>query len=265
MISPYNSNSRLNCSKKTSVNGIASMQNSLRRYFVALFSVAATTLIASAPAHATAIYTYHAPITYWADSTGLNRQVYAGLDGSGFQFEFETAAPLINVGCGSIYCQQDDVRAQVLSWHYSGGSAFMKLGSDIGGTLTGLLLNTDATGNILNDRFYLNGPVVIPGLEAYNSSLTQAHDGYDQQVLYSDYARFYLCLSPVYCLYPTLAEGMSNMRNSGSWTMTTALNTAPTVGPVSPSAIPEPESYALLLAGLGLMGVGARRRKPIAA
>lgn len=48
-------------------------------------------------------------------------------------------------------------------------------------------------------------------------------------------------------------------------TMDSALNSQVTISNLQVAAVPEPESYALMLAGLGMMGVVARRRKQNAA
>lgn len=209
-------------------------------------------------AQASVVYTYTAPITSWYDATGHNWQLYAGLN-SALKFEFTVAAALTNISCGPNLCQTN-ITSQVLSWHYHGGSDFMNLGSDVGGTLSGITVNTDANGNILRDTFYVNGPTVIAGLEGYDSSFTEAHDGYDQQSLFSTYARFVTYGYLYTPIYGGLSEGMSNTAGAGSWTMATVADaTAPGNG------VPEPGALALAmvaLAGLGssrLRGALARR------
>jgi hypothetical protein len=212
----------------------------------------------SAPALALTTYTYTAPWSYWANSWGSsNWASYAALT-QGLTFEFTTSAPLISVGCGTnsynISCQSD-LATQVESWHYNGGSSFLKLGSDVADSvLTGLFLSTDANGNILNDRFYLNGPVVIPSLVNETSTLSEAHDGYDQQLLQSTYLRQYSTGMHSEPLYASLSEGMSNGRGAGQWSVSN------TSDPIV-SAVPEPETYALMLLGVGLIGTIARRQK----
>ena len=211
---------------------------------------------ACAPALALTTYTYTAPITYWANSWGAaNWASYAALDGSGISFEFTTTAPLTSVGCLGVNCDSVDTLAQVTSWRYHGGSSFLNLSSSTVGTLSGLFLSTDATGAIINngtDRFYVNGPVTITGLEAYHSTLSEAHSIYDQQVMASDYMRQYSTGIYSNPLYASLSEGMSNNRGAGSWSWVTSA--APIV-----SAVPEPESWMLMLVGLGAVGTLARR------
>lgn len=198
-------------------------------------------------------YTYTAPITSWYDATGHNWQLYAGLN-SDLRFEFTTATPLVDVNCGPNQCQTN-ILPRVLSWRYNGGSPFMNLSSSTHGTLTGLTVNTDANGNILADRFYVNGTTVIPGLEDYDSSFTQAHDGYDQQVLYSTYARF-VTYGYLYApIYGGLAEGMSNTHGAGSWSMRVDQ------GPGPQNQIPEPATWTIVLAGLAGLTIMMRRHR----
>lgn len=212
-------------------------------FYRGTLSALAALLVSTAVQAGPMTYTYTAPITSWYDATGHNWALYAGLD-SLVKFEFTTASALINLGGANL--STVNVMPQILSWRYHGGSAFMNLDSDISGTLTGLNLNTDANGQVLNHQFYVNGSVVIPGLEAYVSSFTEASDGYDQQVLYSTYARFVTYGYMYAPIYGGLAEGMSNTRGSGQWTVT---------------AVPEPETYAMMLAGLALVGLGVSRRR----
>jgi hypothetical protein len=219
----------------------------------ALFSL--TLLITTASSSfAVPTYTYTAPITWWANSWGsANWASYAALDGSNIKFEFTTAAPLTDFGCSHSYSCQNNLSSQVLSWRYHGGSSFLNIGSDIAGSvLSGLFLNVDSNGNIINDRFYVSGPVVIPTLENEVSILIQAHDGYDQQLMQSSYLRQYSTGIYSQPLYASLSEGMSNMHGAGSWAFADVQNSAA-------SNLPEPSG--LVLIGLGLLGLIASRRR----
>ncbi len=67
--------------------------------------------------------------------------------------------------------------------------------------------------------------------------------------------------SPFFTASPVLSPGFYDLRVSGTLTGTSglygvAVNFSPAAAP-----IPEPETYAMMLAGLGLMGFVARRRK----
>ncbi len=204
-------------------------------------------------------YTYTAPITSWINSYGIGAWgLYGGLDGSGIRFDFTVDAPLLNIGCGTgpyhISCQTN-VIPEVLSWRYHGGSAFMNTGSDLGGHLTGLLMSTDGAGQVTNARFYLNGAVVIPALPAETSYITEAMDGYDQQQLFSSYLRQYTTGIHGEPLYASLAEGFSNQRGAGTWTM------APAVGIDPGNGVPEPRNLALMLAAVGVLGWTSRAKK----
>ncbi|MCV2369822.1 PEP-CTERM sorting domain-containing protein [Roseateles oligotrophus] len=216
-----------------------------------LLGAMALTFVTLMPAQASVTYTYKAPITYWANSWGsANWAHYGGLDGSGIEFEFTVAGPLINAGCGAgpvhVGCNAN-LLPDVLSWKYHGGSAFMNTGSALGGHLTGLALSTGNSGEVTMARFYLDGAVVIPTLEPYTSTLTEAFDGYDQQLLASNYLRQYSTGIHSEPLYASLSEGFSNMRGAGSWRVTSGASGGG-------NNIPEPTSLLLVLAGIGMIG-----------
>lgn len=62
--------------------------------------------------------------------------------------------------------------------------------------------------------------------------------------------------------YGSMAALKSALAIGGNWTTVAASNTLPIVADVlAVTAVPEPESYALLLAGLGVVGAVARRRQ----
>lgn len=221
-----------------------------------LATLGATFLTISAHA-GIATYTYTAPIGGPFNNTGVGSfALYGALDGSGIKFDFTVAAPLVSKGCAgasyNVNCNAN-VLGQVLSWHYHGGNSFMNTGSDLGGTLTGLALSTLANGQVQDGRFYLNGPVVIPTLEAFTSSIAEAHDGYDQANLFSNYLRQYSTGIHSEPLYTGLSEGFRNTAGSGHWTMTEAVTQ-------TSNDVPEPQTFILVLAALALVGATTRRK-----
>ena len=73
--------------------------------------------------------------------------------------------------------------------------------------------------------------------------------------------QFFPTGSPFFTSSPILSPGAYDLRISGTLTATSGLHgVAINFSPTTP--IPEPETYAMMLAGLGLMGFVARRRKP---
>src|SRR3989304_3847731 len=68
--------------------------------------------------------------------------------------------------------------------------------------------------------------------------------------------------SPYFSGSPILSPGAYDLRISGTLTATSGLHgVAINFNPTTTAPIPEPETYAMMLAGLGLMGFVARRRK----
>jgi PEP-CTERM motif len=202
--------------------------------------------VAATPAHALATYTYTAPVfNNWYDGNGRGFALYAGLDGSGIQLQFTTAAPLVNVGNAF---DTADVTSQVLTWSYHGGSPILNQSSATTGALS-VQLTTNPDGSVFYSKFYVNGPVVIPTLEAYSSSMTVGHDAnYDQQTLNSNYHRVYGRDLRGNELLAPLGEYMSTPVGEGSWSMTVT------------SPVPEPGSLGLAGTGLVAMAAWLRRR-----
>jgi len=62
---------------------------------------------------------------------------------------------------------------------------------------------------------------------------------------------------------PTLAPGAYDLRVSGTLTATSGFYSGSVNFNSTTAPIPEPETYAMMLAGLGLMGFVARRRKQV--
>jgi len=228
--------------------------NRLRRILMRTGAIFTTLAALSAPALALTTYTYTAPWTYWANSWGAAWwPSYADIT-QNLTFEFTTAAPLTNLTCGTSPANcQVDVLSQVQSWRYNGGSSFLNLSSDLPGSLlTGLFVSTDSLGSIQDSRFYVEGIVNIPSLPGYPTNLWAGHQGYDTQLMQNGYMRQYSIDIYSRPLYAGLSEGMSNGRGAGQWTMANSSTV---------SAIPEPETLALMLMGLGLLAVSMQREK----
>ncbi len=67
--------------------------------------------------------------------------------------------------------------------------------------------------------------------------------------------------SPFFTASPTLSPGFYDLRVSGTLTGTSGVYGVSVNFNSTTAPIPEPETYAMMLAGLGLMGFVARRRK----
>jgi hypothetical protein len=65
--------------------------------------------------------------------------------------------------------------------------------------------------------------------------------------------------------FSSMAELKAALADNANWTTVSASNTIPVVSDVLAvtAAVPEPQSYALLLAGLAVVGAVTRRRRPV--
>lgn len=232
--------------------------------FPALVSIAGLCVALGTPARADVTYHYDSPINYWADSGGRGSfGLYAGLD-SHITLDFTLASPLganLGVPVGPSWHTID--AGDILSWSYHGGSPFLNIGSSVAGSTFTIGVVTDALGRIANAGFSVSGPVSIANLPVpdalgqtqYSSWLSNSHGAYyDQQLLTSTFTRvaglYWKDYSPI---YGTLSELVMTPQYGGTWTVTQNLT--------SPSAVPEPETYALMLGGLVLLGWRVKRRQ----
>lgn len=131
--------------------------------------------------------------------------------------------------------------------------------------------STSYTGGILDDFHFQLGasaPVTIDfqgdpdAGTTYNSVEFWLRDSSFNNLAYwsgfdtSYFSSFtYTGLNSVEDYYVTV-YGWPDPMSTGTGNYTMTLSTAPSIAPV-----PEPETYALMLAGLGLLGIAGRRRK----
>ncbi len=141
--------------------------------------------------------------------------------------------------------------------------AYGTIGPITGATLLGIGSGAHSAGSFTDiwtftvaptDNFFL-GAEVLAGNASSGVTFSSVNlTGYPgAPVLFANTTNFFVPLS-------------STLLAPGAYTMTVIGNAATTGGfynaAVNFAPIPEPETYAMMLAGLGLMGFVARRRKP---
>ena len=209
----------------------------------------ATLLLAAAaalPAQAGVLYTYDAPITWWAPDTGTYPTHVPTTPA--IHFEFTTAAALPTYGAWT------DVSSLVTSWRFSDGTAFDNLDSRTAANGFDLMIET--VGSQLYLSWSVSGAVTLPDFPNNKATRWNWNNGaFDQGRLDTDV----LWTGNGYPTYRI--EGISNTPSSPHrWQVSAIAGNSLFDAVDTPSAVPEPASLALVLAGLlGLLAYSPSR------
>jgi hypothetical protein len=133
---------------------------------------------------------------------------------------------------------------------------------DDGGTASGTFSTDSLTGNLLGsyDITTTDGSSLSGFHYTTSNSFAEGMNGIVGFAL-NDYSRYVIITYGTHGNPPFDATG-TFLVDGGSETLSDNTWRAPVSGEVvSASPVPEPETYAMLLAGLGLLGFAARRRK----
>lgn len=195
---------------------------------------------------------------YWIENSGHGFATYAN-PAHRATLDFTLAAPLA-ANLGTSFTPVD-VTAQVLSWSYEGGQPFTRASGDASSAYFSLWMWTGATGEILQNKFYIsNAPITVPGIPSGVASTLYVDSGYVAPGLNGsgylqervDYPAYLRCqgvnlYGQPYCYAGS--EGGSTSLQRGTWTMTEL--------PGGIGSLPEPGSLSLV--ALGLLAAARRR------